>query len=56
MADQVALTELDVIARYSLAVATEFVDREELVSVLQADLAWLQEGRPRPRPRPAGRR
>lgn len=56
MSDQVALTELDVIARYSLAVATEFVDRDELITVLEADLAWLRAGRPQPRQRATGRR
>ena len=45
MADDVQLTDLEVIQRYSLAVRGAAADREALVAVLQADLAWLQGGR-----------
>lgn len=40
--DPVALADLDVIARYSLAVRAETADRAELAAVLRADLAWLE--------------
>jgi hypothetical protein len=42
--DRVELTDLDVISRYSLAVRTASVAREELVATLRADLAWLEQG------------
>ena len=44
MADDVRLTDLEVIQRYSLAVRGEKADRAELVEALRADLTWL-EGR-----------
>lgn len=44
MADDVRLTELELIKRYSIAVRGETADRSELVAVLRADLAWLQGG------------
>jgi hypothetical protein len=43
--DDVQLTDLEVIQRYSLAVRGASASRAELVAALQADLAWLQEGR-----------
>jgi hypothetical protein len=43
-ADAVALTDLEIIQRYSLAVRQASADRSELVAALKADLAWL-EGR-----------
>jgi hypothetical protein len=45
MADDVRLTDLEVIQRYSIAVRGEMADREELVAALRADLAWLDGGR-----------
>jgi hypothetical protein len=42
VADLVELTELDVIARYSLAVSPLAVDRTELIGVLREDIAWLE--------------
>jgi hypothetical protein len=47
MADTVQLTDLDVIARYSIAVRSATADRDELVETLRADLAWLEHGRTR---------
>jgi hypothetical protein len=47
MADSVQLTDLDVIARYSIAVRSATADRDELVETLRADLAWLERGRTR---------
>jgi hypothetical protein len=47
MADSVQLTDLDVIARYSIAVRSATADRDELVETLRADLAWLERGRSR---------
>ncbi|HVT21538.1 MAG TPA: hypothetical protein VHE57_09145 [Mycobacteriales bacterium] len=47
MADSVQLTDLDVIARYSIAVRSATADRDELVETLRADLAWLERGRNR---------
>ena len=44
MAEDVALTDLEVIQRYSLAVRAASADRAELLRVLQADVAWLQRG------------
>src|SRR3954451_24897232 len=49
--DRVELTDLDVIARYSLAVRTAAAARDELIDTLRADLAWLEGGR-RARPAP----
>ncbi len=45
MADDVRLTDLEVIQRYSIAVRGETADRAELVAALRADLAWLEGGR-----------
>lgn len=45
--DDVQLTDLEVIQRYSLAVRGATASRTELVAALQADLAWLQTGRAR---------
>jgi hypothetical protein len=53
VADPVELTDLDVITRYSLALRTATAERDELIHVLRADLAWLEAERPRP---PAARR
>jgi hypothetical protein len=44
MADRVELTDLDVITRYSVAVRSATADRDELIDVLRADLAWLETG------------
>ena len=57
MADDVQLTDLQVIQRYSLAVRSATAPREELMAFLQADLDWLRDGRrtpagSRPRTRP----
>jgi hypothetical protein len=46
--DDVQLTDLEVIQRYSLAVRGASAPRAELVAALQADLAWLQGGRRAP--------
>lgn len=43
--DDVQLTDLEVIQRYSLAVRGATASRADLVKALQADLAWLQGGR-----------
>ena len=43
--DDVQLTDLEVIQRYSLAVRGATASRADLVAALQADLAWLQGGR-----------
>lgn len=40
--DDVQLTDLEVIQRYSLAVRGATASRADLVAALQADLAWLQ--------------
>src|SRR5438270_12978269 len=45
--DRVDLTELDVITRYSLAVGHASAPREELITALRDDLAWLEGGRRR---------
>ncbi len=47
MSDQVQLTDLDIITRYSIAVRSATADRDELLATLRADLAWLERGRPR---------
>jgi hypothetical protein len=52
MADPVPLTELDVIARYSIAVRTANADRDELIETLRADLDWLERDHRQPRPAP----
>ncbi|HVE98438.1 MAG TPA: hypothetical protein VNA12_04585 [Mycobacteriales bacterium] len=49
MADDVRLTDLQVIQRYSIAVRGETADRDDLVAALRADLVWLQGGTSRPR-------
>ena len=43
--DDVQLTDLEVIQRYSLAVRGATASRAEVVAALQADLSWLQGGR-----------
>lgn len=48
MADDVQLTDLQVIQRYSLAVRSATAPREELMAALQADLDWLRDGRRAP--------
>ena len=45
MSDDVQLTDLQVIQRYSLAVRGATASRVELVAALQADLDWLRGGR-----------
>lgn len=40
--DPVALTDLEFVQRFSLAVRTATAERAELARILQADLAWLQ--------------
>jgi hypothetical protein len=52
MADSVQLTDLDVIARYSIAVRTACADRDELIETLRADLEWLERNFRQPRPAP----
>jgi hypothetical protein len=47
MADSVQLTDLDVIARYSIAVRSATADRDDLIAALRADLSWLERGRTR---------
>lgn len=47
MADSVQLTDLDVIARYSIAVRSATADRDDLIAALRADLSWLEHGRSR---------
>ncbi len=51
--DRVELTDLDVIARYSLAVRAATADRAELIAALRSDLAWLENGRRSAAPRRA---
>ena len=41
MADDVPLTDLEVIQRYSLAVRGATASRADLVQTLSSDLAWL---------------
>jgi hypothetical protein len=54
MADDVQLTDLEVIQRYSLAVRGATASRSELVAALEADLAWLTgRGRRTPADAPA---
>jgi hypothetical protein len=43
--DDVQLTDLEVIQRYSLAVRGASASRADVIAALQADLAWLQGGR-----------
>jgi hypothetical protein len=47
MADSVQLTDLDVIAKYSIAVRSATADRDEVIAALRADLSWLEHGRTR---------
>ena len=42
MADDVQLTDLEVIQRFSLAVRGATADRADVVAALEADLAWLK--------------
>ena len=51
--DDVQLTDLEVIQRYSLAVRGATASRADLVRALQADLDWLRGGR-RPAAEPKG--
>lgn len=55
--DDVQLTDLEVIQRYSLAVRGASASRAELITALQADLEWLQGGSAAKRvpPTPANR-
>ena len=46
MADDVQLTDLEVIQRFSLAVRGATASREEVVAALESDLAWLTGRRP----------
>ncbi len=62
MADDVQLTDLEVIQRYSLAVRGATASREELVQALESDLLWLTGDRrfasandPEPQAPPAAR-
>jgi len=41
MVDDVQLTDLEVIQRFSLAVRAATATREEIVTALRSDLAWL---------------
>lgn len=43
--DDVQLTDLEVIQRYSLAVRGASASRSEIITALQADLDWLKGGR-----------
>jgi hypothetical protein len=49
MAEDVRLTDLEVVQRWSVAVRAESAPREELVAALEADLAWLTGTAPRKR-------
>lgn len=49
-ADPVELTDLTVIRQWSLAVRGGTAAREDLLSALREDLAWLESGRPRREP------
>jgi hypothetical protein len=40
--DRIDLTDLDVIARYSLAVRAATAPRDEVIAALRADLEWLE--------------
>ena len=46
MADDVQLTDLDVITRYSVAVRRATADREALIATLRSDLEWLEGDAP----------
>src|SRR5438874_1135685 len=54
--DRVELTDLDVIARYSLAVRTATADRNELIAALRSDLDWLEGSSRRRAPQAEPRR
>ena len=54
--DDVQLTDLEVIQRYSLAVRGATASRADLVAALQADLDWLKGGRAAPKAKPAAKR
>ena len=43
--DDVQLTDLEVIQRYSLAVRGASAARSDVIAALQADLDWLKGGR-----------
>ena len=43
--DDVQLTDLEVIQRYSLAVRGASASRSDVIAALQADLDWLKGGR-----------
>lgn len=43
--DDVQLTDLEVIQRYSLAVRGPSASRSDIIAALQADLDWLKGGR-----------
>ncbi|MGB8649066.1 MAG: hypothetical protein WCD35_00245 [Mycobacteriales bacterium] len=45
MADDVQLTDLEVIQRFSLAVRGATAGRADVIAALEADLAWLVGGR-----------
>jgi hypothetical protein len=51
--DDVQLTDLEVIQRYSLAVRGPSASRADIVAALQADLDWLRSGRPAKGSKPA---
>ena len=54
--DDVQLTDLEVIQRYSLAVRGASASRADLIAALQADLDWLKGGRrSAPKAEPAAR-
>ncbi|HVU72642.1 MAG TPA: hypothetical protein VHE83_06760 [Mycobacteriales bacterium] len=54
--DRVALTDLGVISRYSLALRTAEADRADVIALLRADLAWLEGESAVEEPRKAPRR
>lgn len=53
--DDVRLTDLEVIQRFSIAVRGETADRAELVEALRADLAFLEKPAAR-KPAPAAKK
>ena len=55
MADDVQLTDLEVIQRYSLAVRGASAPRGDLIAALQADLGWLLDGQVEAAPAPKRR-
>jgi hypothetical protein len=48
--DDVQLTDLELIQRWSLAVRTATADRADVIAALRADLAWLEGRRSARRP------